>query len=112
MDKHYNDGAAADHYSDSDARSIKDKTAFKRKAPLSAHVPVRFDTETISAIRRLSAVDGMTVSSWIRNVCRVEVERRRPSQTETSASSGVQIETPESNSDTPHPVKRDSFAGT
>lgn len=110
MDKPYNDEAAADRYSDPDARSIRDKAAFKRRAPLSAHVPVRFDAETISAIRHLSAVDGLTVSSWIRNVCRLEVERRRPTQTETSAPSAVRIDAPAPNTDTPHPLKNDSFA--
>ena len=89
MDKPYNDEAAADRYSDPDARSIRDKAAFKRRAPLSAHVPVRFDAETISAIRHLSAVDELTVSSWIRNVCRLHVARRRPSQPESCAPRAV-----------------------
>jgi len=43
---------------------------------LSSHTPVRFDPETITAIRQLSDEDGVTVSAWVRRVVNREIQRR------------------------------------
>jgi hypothetical protein len=48
------------------------------------HVPIRFNAETIEHVKQLAEHDGLTVSSWIRQVVEREVERRRPRETETS----------------------------
>lgn len=62
------------------------KRAAKRSGPrLTGHVPVRFPEETISRVRALADHDGLTVSSWIRQVVNREVERRLPSRSVGSA---------------------------
>jgi hypothetical protein len=43
---------------------------------LTSHVPVRFPPEMIEAVKTLADQDGMTVSSWIRQVIRLEIQRR------------------------------------
>jgi hypothetical protein len=45
---------------------------------LSATVPVRFPQDIIDAVKRLADRDGLTVSSWIRQVVGKEVQRRQP----------------------------------
>ena len=52
---------------------------------LSETVPVRFPLEVIEAVRRLALQDGVTVSTWIRNLVGKEIQRRRPSATSASA---------------------------
>jgi hypothetical protein len=47
-----------------------------RPERLSDHVPIRLDRATVTAIKRFSDEDGMTVSSWVRHVVKQEVERR------------------------------------
>lgn len=111
MGKHYDDAAAADYYSDPDARSVAGKTAIQRASALTTHVPVRFDSASVSALRHLAHVDGLTVSAWIRNVCRNEIERRMPSRTESSLEWEAQFDVdtiPETT--TVHKLKTDSFA--
>jgi len=43
---------------------------------LSSHTPVRFDPETITAIRQFSDEDGVTVSAWVRRLVNREIQRR------------------------------------
>jgi hypothetical protein len=43
---------------------------------LSSHTPVRFDPDTIAAIRQFSDEDGVTVSAWVRRVVNREIQRR------------------------------------
>lgn len=43
---------------------------------MTRHVPVRFSQDMIEAVKVLADNDGMTVSSWIRQVVRLEIERR------------------------------------
>jgi predicted DNA binding CopG/RHH family protein len=64
--------------SDPDAEAFEryDEQARREPAPgrprrrpdraLTEHVPVRFPTVTIEAVRQLAEADGMTVSAWIR----------------------------------------------
>lgn len=57
--------------------------------PLSSHTPVRFDAETIAAIRRFSDEDGMTVSAWVRHVVNREIKRRTLLLTRTGFAGGM-----------------------
>jgi hypothetical protein len=63
---------------------------------LSSHTPIRFDAETIAAIRQFSDDDGMTVSAWVRRVVNREIQRRFSLLTRTAtarpAEIGVQFE--------------------
>jgi hypothetical protein len=43
---------------------------------LTEHVPVRFNRDTIAAIRVLSDADGMTVSAWVRRLVDREIKSR------------------------------------
>jgi len=56
---------------------------------LSGHTPVRFDDETIAAIRRFSDDDGMTVSAWVRHVVSREIRRRSALVTRTGFAGGA-----------------------
>lgn len=60
---------------------------------LSATVPVRFPQAVIDAVKRLADLDGVTVSSWIRNVVVREVMRRQPAPVTTGANRPVRFET-------------------
>ena len=53
---------------------------------LSNHVPVRFDPELLQHVRGLAVLDGVSVSTWIRNSVQREVERRLPKPTQTKNS--------------------------
>jgi hypothetical protein len=55
---------------------------------LSSHTPVRFDPETITAIRRFSDEDGVTVSAWVRRVVKREIQRRINLRTHTASARG------------------------
>ena len=50
----------------------------------SSMVPVRFAPDMIAAVKRLAGYDGMTVSTWIRNLVAKEIERRQPPATSTA----------------------------
>jgi len=52
---------------------------------LSSHTPVRFDPDTIAAIRRFSDEDGVTVSAWVRHVVGREILRRISLRTRTAS---------------------------
>lgn len=72
------DDAAAAYYADP-AHRMSEGPGYGlpgRPARLSSHVPVRFDRDTIAAIKQFSDEDGMTVSAWVRRLVKREVERR------------------------------------
>ena len=48
----------------------------RTKPVLTTHVPVRFTPETIAAVKALADEDGRTVSSWIRRIIDLEIQRR------------------------------------
>lgn len=75
-----------DFYAKPENQSVKGKGRRRAaaKPALSSHVPVRFTPELIGAVKRLSAHDGMSVSTWIRSVVAREVARRGEPRTETS----------------------------
>ena len=62
------------------------------KVPMTGHVPVRFPQATIDCVKRLADEDGMTVSSWIRQVVRRELQRRSPNRTISSGHGVFTIE--------------------
>ncbi len=77
------DDAAAAYYEDPENRQLKG-SGQKRPGPpgrLTTHVPIRFSAGIIERVKELAADDGMTVSSWIRDVVEREVLRRERSKT-------------------------------
>jgi hypothetical protein len=46
------------------------------RAPMTGHVPVRFSESVITRVKSLALEDGVTVSTWIRNLVLKELERR------------------------------------
>jgi hypothetical protein len=52
---------------------------------LSSHTPIRFEPETITAIREFSDEDGLTVSAWVRRLVNREIRRRRSLRTRTAS---------------------------
>jgi hypothetical protein len=46
------------------------------RAPMTGHVPIRFSESVITRVKTLAASDGVTVSTWIRNLVLRELERR------------------------------------
>lgn len=77
-DEPYDDRAAWEHYADPANREAAQGPGVRpRKRPsLSAQVPIRFTPETIEAVGRVAAYDGMSVSSWIRRAVELELRRR------------------------------------
>ena len=51
---------------------------------MTGHVPVRFSESVIARVKLLALRDGVTVSTWIRNLVLKEVERRSPPMTASS----------------------------
>ena len=51
---------------------------------MTGHVPVRFSESVIARVKTLASIDGVTVSTWIRNLVLKEVERRSPPTTGSS----------------------------
>jgi hypothetical protein len=72
----YNDAAAAAYYEDPAHRQATGPGRKRTRPRLTSHVPIRFDPEMIEEIKRLSDEDGMTVSAWVRQVVRREIQRR------------------------------------
>jgi hypothetical protein len=78
------DKSAAEFYDQPENRKIRGPGVRPRQQKrLGAHVPVRFDAETISAVKEFADEDGMTVSSWIRLLVTKEVQWRQARQTAT-----------------------------
>jgi hypothetical protein len=50
-----------------------------------AHVPVRFSREMVEQVRAVADADGVTVSTWIRQAVRRELQRRRAEADELAA---------------------------
>jgi len=72
------DDAAAAFYAAPENRQLEGRGRKRANQPrrLSNHVPIRFDTATIEAVKRFADDDGMTVSAWIRAVVDREVQWR------------------------------------
>ena len=45
---------------------------------LSTHIPVRFSPIAVAQLRELAARDGVTVSSWVRNLVEREIKSQLP----------------------------------
>jgi len=58
----------------------------QRKATLGGTIPVRFPEEMVTAVKRFAEHDGVTVSTWIRNLVARELERRQTPQSRASYS--------------------------
>lgn len=77
------DDAAAAYYEDPENRQSTGRGRRRSaQAPrLTTHVPIRFSATVIERVKELSAEEGKTVSSWIRDVIDREVIRRERSRT-------------------------------
>lgn len=71
QDEKYNDGSTAGL-----GRAVRRRQPTSKR--LANHVPVRFTEAVIARVREFADIDGVTVSTWIRNVVSREVERRSP----------------------------------
>jgi hypothetical protein len=80
------DDAAAAYYEPPERRKVQSKGRRRQGLPrrLSSHVPIRFDSATIDAVRRFADEDGMTASAWIRAVVDREVHWRLARLTSTT----------------------------
>ena len=72
------DDEAFAYYSDPANHEPGARAVRSGKRPMTGHVPVRFSPEAIAIIKAIAEHDGMTVSTWIRQVVTREVERRQP----------------------------------
>jgi predicted DNA binding CopG/RHH family protein len=72
------DNEAFAYYSDPEHHKPGKRVARGQK-PMKGHVPVRFSDEAIASVKAIADHDGVTVSTWIRQVVMKEVERRQPS---------------------------------
>lgn len=80
----YDDAAAAEFYENEQNREPAGPPRKRRgqSRMLDSHVPVRFPSETIEAVKVVAAADGLTVSSWIRHLVTREIARRQVPRTE------------------------------
>jgi hypothetical protein len=54
----------------------------RREGPMkSGMIPVRFAPDVVDAVKRFAAQDGVTVSTWIRQLVGTEIQRRQPPAT-------------------------------
>lgn len=83
------DASEYEFYDDPANREAAPVVGVKRSRPgLSTHVPVRFSPEMVVAVRALADEDGVSVSTWIRNVVSREIQRRRPPVTSSPTAIG------------------------
>src|SRR4051812_48057166 len=77
-DMTYDDAAASEFYENEQNREPAGSPRRRRRSgkALDSHVPVRFPSDTIDAVKVIAAADGLTVSSWIRHLVNREVSRR------------------------------------
>jgi hypothetical protein len=76
------DASEYEFYDEPANREAGPGTGVKRPGRgLVTHVPVRFSPEMVAAVRALADEDGVSVSTWIRNVVGREVQRRTPPTT-------------------------------
>jgi hypothetical protein len=73
---HMDDKEAAEFYANPENLRPAGKGRQRSGGTLSSHVPVRFSPSLIAAVKRLADLDGVTISTWIRNLVTREVERR------------------------------------
>ncbi len=79
------DRQAYEYYRDP-ANQVPAGAAVRREGRrMSATVPVRFPPEVIEAVKRFARQDGVTVSTWIRQLVGREIQRRQPSATAVAA---------------------------
>jgi hypothetical protein len=75
------DAEAFDHYDEPARREPAGAAGQRpRERSLTRHVPVRFPTSTVDAVRELAEADGMSVSAWIRHTVDQEIVRRNGPQ--------------------------------
>ena len=86
-DMSYDDTAAAEFYEDERNREPGEAPSRRRRRgqtrQLDSHVPVRFPSDTIESVKAIAAVDGLTVSSWIRHLVTLELARRLAPKTDS-----------------------------
>jgi|SRR5271155_2863084 len=73
-----NDKEAPDFYDNPENQVAAGRGRTLPDRPLSTHVPVRFSPETVSLVKYFAAIDGLTLSSWIRREVEKAIQRRMP----------------------------------
>jgi hypothetical protein len=82
------------YYDDDDNVTIAPTAATRgpaRKSTLSSHLPIRFAPAVLAAARRLAVVDGVSISTWVRQLVEREVQRRTPTTTHPSPAPRVDV---------------------
>ncbi len=95
--KNYDDAAAAEFYENPQNLTPVGPGRPRKKSGrgLGSHVPVRFPAAIIAAVKWFADRDGVTVSSWIRDVVIREVEGpHRVSKTLTSPGPTLEFTNP------------------
>lgn len=75
-----NDEEAFAFYADESNQQAGRRAAKRPSRKLTGHIPVRFPEELVAQVRAFADADGVTVSTWIRNLASREVERRSPAR--------------------------------
>jgi hypothetical protein len=71
----------AEFYKNPDNLKMGRRVTPAPRAPMTGHVPIRFSESVIARVKVLAARDGVTVSTWIRNLVVKEIERRSQPKT-------------------------------
>jgi hypothetical protein len=76
-----NEAEAHEFYADPDHLKASGPGERRRRPMKSGMIPVRFAPNVITAVKHFAAQDGVTVSTWIRRLVALELQRRRPPAT-------------------------------
>jgi hypothetical protein len=71
----------AEFYKNRDNIKLGRRVTPAPRVPMTGHVPVRFSESVVARVKVLAAKDGVTVSTWIRNLVLKEIERRSQPRT-------------------------------
>jgi predicted DNA binding CopG/RHH family protein len=66
----------ARNYEDASTLRAGKRVTPENRPQLRGHIPVRFPESLIERIKALATEDGLTVSSWIRHLVTLEIDRR------------------------------------
>jgi hypothetical protein len=80
------------YYADPDNREPAGPGRRRRGASLSSHVPIRFRPDVIARVKEHADRDRKTVSSWIRDIVEMELDRRRLYETRSAGTIGPTLE--------------------
>ena|SRR5215467_6747903 len=79
-----NEGEAHEFYADPAHLKTTGPGERRRRPMKSGMIPVRFTPDAITAVKHFARQDGVTVSTWIRRLVAIELQRRQPPVTATT----------------------------